>query len=191
MSRFTLLLAFTLALLSHLTLAAPPQPWYEKYNQRRVIVPQSYYEAISLRRQVPVDRTAVRDMVCLDTTTYAQMLPFFPSYLSSSLSLSLTHTLFVLRQLTPHIQPLHPLRRVRSLPSHLRLHRRQGHDPVRREPGRDGGHLGPRRLRPAGRRARQRRHHQCLQGGLGPLRRCCPRRLPPGQLPGRVCRRGD
>ncbi|AEO53992.1 hypothetical protein MYCTH_2295999 [Thermothelomyces thermophilus ATCC 42464] len=68
MSRLVLL-AFTLALLAHLTLAAPPQPWYEKYNQRRVIVPQSYYEALSLRRQAPVKPNAVRDMVCLDTST--------------------------------------------------------------------------------------------------------------------------
>lgn len=70
MSRFALLLIFTLTLLSTLALAAPPQPWYEKYQQRRVIVPQSYYEALSLRRQMPIKPNAVRDMVCLDTTTY-------------------------------------------------------------------------------------------------------------------------
>ncbi|KAK4252291.1 hypothetical protein C7999DRAFT_27015 [Corynascus novoguineensis] len=69
MSRFALLLIFTLTLLSTLALAAPPQPWYEKYQQRRVIVPQSYYEALSLRRQMPIRPNAVRDMVCLDTTT--------------------------------------------------------------------------------------------------------------------------
>jgi hypothetical protein len=58
-----------LATIFTLTLAAPPQPWYERYNQRRVIVPQSYYEAVSLRRQTPIIPSAVRDVVCLDTST--------------------------------------------------------------------------------------------------------------------------
>ena len=52
-----------------LTLAAPPQPWYEKYHQRRAFVPQSYYEGLSLRRRIPPNPNAVRDVVCLDTST--------------------------------------------------------------------------------------------------------------------------
>lgn len=62
----TLLLALT----ASLCLAAPSQPWYEKYSQRRVTVPQSYYEGLSLRRQTPLNPNAVRDVVCLDTSTY-------------------------------------------------------------------------------------------------------------------------
>ncbi|KAK4152425.1 hypothetical protein C8A00DRAFT_16256 [Chaetomidium leptoderma] len=66
----TLLLTLLLTLLT-LTLAAPSsQPWYEKYHQRRVIVPQSYYEGLSLRRQQnPIKPNAVRDVVCLDPKT--------------------------------------------------------------------------------------------------------------------------
>jgi hypothetical protein len=63
--RFLLLLATIFTF----TFAAPPQPWYERYNQRRVTVPQSYYEAVSLRRQTPINPSAVRDVVCLDTST--------------------------------------------------------------------------------------------------------------------------
>jgi hypothetical protein len=76
MSRLTLLLvSLTLATLA---LAAPPQPWYEKYHQRRVMVPQSYYEGLSLRRQQPINPNAVRDVVCLDTSTYVFMSPTPP-----------------------------------------------------------------------------------------------------------------
>ncbi|KAK4105291.1 hypothetical protein N658DRAFT_462394 [Parathielavia hyrcaniae] len=53
-----------------LALAAPPQPWYEKYHQRRVTVPQSYYEAVSLRRQTPIRPNAVRDVKCLDPSSH-------------------------------------------------------------------------------------------------------------------------
>ncbi|KAK4128566.1 hypothetical protein N657DRAFT_585698, partial [Parathielavia appendiculata] len=66
-------LSFLLLLLTTiltLTLAAPPQPWYEKYQQRRVTVPQSYYEAVSLRRQTPIKPNTVRDVKCLDPSTH-------------------------------------------------------------------------------------------------------------------------
>ncbi|KAK3300960.1 uncharacterized protein B0H64DRAFT_27900 [Chaetomium fimeti] len=65
MSRLILVLLTLLTL----ALAAPPQPWYEKYQQRRVMVPQSYYEGLSLRRQKPINPNSVRDVVCLDTST--------------------------------------------------------------------------------------------------------------------------
>lgn len=71
-TRHHLLTLTTLLLLLALTapsLAAPSQPWYEKYSQRRVTVPQSYYEGLSLRRQTPLNPNAVRDVVCLDTST--------------------------------------------------------------------------------------------------------------------------
>jgi hypothetical protein len=61
------ILLLLLVSLTTLTLAAPPQPWYEKYQQRRVMVPQSFYEALSLRRQIPIQPNAVRNVVCLDT----------------------------------------------------------------------------------------------------------------------------
>jgi hypothetical protein len=61
-----LILSLVILVLTTLTLAAPPQPWYEQYQQRRVIVPQSYYEGLSLRRQIPINRNAVRDVVCRD-----------------------------------------------------------------------------------------------------------------------------
>lgn len=67
----TLLLTLT-TLLTTLALAAPTQPWYEKYSQRRVMVPQSYYEGGSLRRQTPINPNAVRDVVCVDPNTYAK-----------------------------------------------------------------------------------------------------------------------
>ncbi|KAK3310548.1 uncharacterized protein B0T15DRAFT_41644 [Chaetomium strumarium] len=55
--------------LSTLSVAAPtPQPWYEKYHQPRVAVPQTYYEAVSLRRQTPITRNVVQDVVCLDSS---------------------------------------------------------------------------------------------------------------------------
>jgi hypothetical protein len=57
--------------LSTLSVAAPtPQPWYEKYHQPRVAVPQTYYEAVSLRRQTPIARNVVQDVVCLDSNVY-------------------------------------------------------------------------------------------------------------------------
>lgn len=64
--RIPLLLFTLLALTTTLCLAAPPQPWYEKYHQRRVTVPQSYYEGLYLRRQTPLKPNAVRDVVCVD-----------------------------------------------------------------------------------------------------------------------------
>ncbi|KAK4145480.1 uncharacterized protein C8A04DRAFT_10651 [Dichotomopilus funicola] len=59
----TLLLALTTP-----THAAPTEPWYEKYHQRRVTVPQSYYEGLALRRQVHLNPDAVRDVRCVDTS---------------------------------------------------------------------------------------------------------------------------
>ncbi|KAH6619665.1 hypothetical protein B0J18DRAFT_250732 [Chaetomium sp. MPI-SDFR-AT-0129] len=60
---FTLLLTLTTP-----THAAPTEPWYEKYHQRRVTVPQSYYEGLALRRQVHLNPDAVRDVRCVDTS---------------------------------------------------------------------------------------------------------------------------
>ncbi|KAL2122903.1 hypothetical protein VTJ04DRAFT_3358 [Mycothermus thermophilus] len=85
------LLLFLFSFFSSFTLAAPHQPWYEKYNQPRVTVPQSYYEASALRRRVGVRAGGVREVKCLDTKArillhdeHAATLATCPSFSSSS-----------------------------------------------------------------------------------------------------------
>ncbi|KAK4186151.1 hypothetical protein QBC35DRAFT_282810 [Podospora australis] len=67
----SMLCLLTLALAT-LTLAAPTK-WYEKYNNvlsRRVLVPQSYYEVLKMRSQIPLNPRAVRDVTCLDRRSH-------------------------------------------------------------------------------------------------------------------------
>ncbi|KAL2126350.1 hypothetical protein VTI74DRAFT_1134 [Chaetomium olivicolor] len=68
--RLPALLALTTLIPLILALPSPKQPWYERYHHPIVRVPQSYYEALQLRRQTPLNPHAARDIACADRNSH-------------------------------------------------------------------------------------------------------------------------